>query len=263
MRVFVSYRRDDNPWVAGRLRDRLAETYASSNVFFDVDDVPLGADFRDVIRSTLREVDVVLAVIGVGWNAERLSSETDFVRAELHEALQQQKRLIPVLIGDTPMPTPQVLPAELEPLAYLNALRLRPDPDFGSDVARLIAGIGSDEREARSDDGAPLRARNATDNVESPSDEVLCELVTRIDDGDGEFLIVERGTGIDVPFMQTTTLDNVSGGDRWLVERHDPSANERLRTTLPDRESVQRLIVSWAHNPEAAVDASTWESFEL
>jgi hypothetical protein len=40
-----------------------------------------------------------------------------------------EERIIPILIGDTRMPTPDVLPPELEPLAYLNALRLRPDPD--------------------------------------------------------------------------------------------------------------------------------------
>ena len=135
MRVFVSYRREDNPWFAGRLRDRLVETYAGDEVFFDVDDVPLGADFRDVIRSTLREVDVVLAIIGPGWNPQRLASETDFVRVELHEALRQKKRLIPVLIGDTPMPKPEILPTELEEFAYLNATRLRPDPDFANDAA--------------------------------------------------------------------------------------------------------------------------------
>jgi len=274
MRVFVAYRRDDNQWVAGRLRDRLADTYESSNVFFDVDDIPLGADFRDVIRSTLREVDVVLAVIGVGWSAERLSSETDFVRAELHEALLQKKRLIPVLVGDTRMPTAEALPPELESLAYLNALRLRPDPDFASDAARLIAGIGPDQPaspveggDGRRGDSAtaaqPIRATNGTDEFEGPSDEVLCQLVTRIDEGDEEFLTVVRGTGPDATFIQTTTVGDHDGGDRWVVERHDPSVDERLRTTLPDRESVQRVIVAWVHDPEASVELGPWEPFDL
>ena len=142
MRVFVSYRREDNPWVAGRLRDRLVEAYGDSNVFFDVDDIPMGDDFRDVIRGTLEDVDVVLAIIGSGWNPDRLAEGTDFVRAELVEALRLHKRVIPVLIGDTPMPSVAVLPSDLGEFAYLNAVRLRPDPDFTSDVARLVTGLG-------------------------------------------------------------------------------------------------------------------------
>src|SRR5262245_8353791 len=133
MRVFVSYRRGDNAMAAGRLRDRLIAVYAPGDVFFDVDDIPSGVDFRDVIRAKLLDVDVVLAVIGRDWNPERLSSETDYVRAELHEALQQKKLLIPVLLDDTQMPQPDVLPDELKPFAYLNAAHLRADPDFATD----------------------------------------------------------------------------------------------------------------------------------
>jgi hypothetical protein len=142
MRVFVSYRRDDTQWVAGRLHDRLAEAYGEDNVFFDVDDIPMGADFRDVIRETLERVDVVLAVVGEGWNLARLAQDTDFVRAELREALALKKRVVPVLVGDTKMPTAAVLPADLEELAYLNAVRLRADPDFATDADRLVASLG-------------------------------------------------------------------------------------------------------------------------
>jgi TIR domain len=66
MRVSVSYRGEDNPCVAGRLRDRLVDAYGDSNVFFDVDDIPMGVDLRDVIRGTLEDVDVVLAIIRSG-----------------------------------------------------------------------------------------------------------------------------------------------------------------------------------------------------
>ena len=55
------------------------------------------------------------------------------------------------------MPSPDVLPDELEALAYLNAMRLRPDPDFTADVARLIAGIAAANR------SDPLHCRIADD----------------------------------------------------------------------------------------------------
>jgi len=165
MRVFVSYRREDS-WAVGRLRDRL--TLEHHNVFLDVDDIPPGVDFRVVISSTLRDIDVVLAVIGAGWTQEDLSRETDPVRAELHEALQQNKRLIPVLIGDTPMPQPDALPVELEPFAYLNATRVRADPDFPNDADRLIAALGpSDPDDNNEVDRQPPR-RTATVSLVRP-----------------------------------------------------------------------------------------------
>ncbi len=40
MRVFLSYRRADDLFLAGRLRDRLAEDFGEENVFFDVDSIP-------------------------------------------------------------------------------------------------------------------------------------------------------------------------------------------------------------------------------
>ena len=140
MRVFVSYRRTDSRQVAGRLRDHLAEVFGEENVFFDVDSVEFGVDFRDVIRATLRRSDAVVVVIGPNFDVERLAEEHDYVRLELKEALSQRKRIIPVLVEDARMPAPEHLPG-LEDLAYFNAAPVRADPDFRRDTARLIASL--------------------------------------------------------------------------------------------------------------------------
>jgi hypothetical protein len=42
-KIFINYRRDDSISTAGRLYDRLAQTY--NNLFMDVDHIPAGVDF--------------------------------------------------------------------------------------------------------------------------------------------------------------------------------------------------------------------------
>ena len=141
MRVFLSYRRADDLFLAGRLRDRLAEDFGEENVFFDVDSIPPGTDFRDVTRERIDAADVVVALIGSRWDSTRLARTNDHVRIELGQSVRQHKPLIPVLIADTAMPAPDELPEELVTIAFLHALRIRPDPDFRDDSARLVEAI--------------------------------------------------------------------------------------------------------------------------
>jgi hypothetical protein len=43
--IFINYRRDDAPGVAGRLFDYLASKYPRGNLFMDVDAMQPGMDF--------------------------------------------------------------------------------------------------------------------------------------------------------------------------------------------------------------------------
>lgn len=138
VRVFVSYRRSDSSAIAGRLCDRLRAEFGKRNIFYDVDSVDYGVDFRDVMVEKLARVDVVLVLIGKRWDPQRLHASTDYVRIEISEALRQGKRVVPVLLDNFEMPSPDILPSGLRKLAYLNASRLRLDPDFHRDATRII-----------------------------------------------------------------------------------------------------------------------------
>lgn len=140
-RVFVSYRRNDTRHAAGRLRDRLADAFGEESVFFDVYSIEFGLDFRTVIRDSLRTVDAVLTVIGPAFDPARLARHDDYVRLELLEALRQDKLIVPVLVDEARIPAPDELPSELESLSYRSAAVLRPDPDFGKDVGRLVESL--------------------------------------------------------------------------------------------------------------------------
>jgi len=146
--LFISYRREDSADVTGRIYDRLSTHFGAVNVFKDVDSIPLGLDFREVISHAVAKASVVVVVVGKNWlgsshdseNA-RIHNQTDFVRTEVAAALNQKKPVIPVLVSGAKMPLEADLPDEIKGFAYRNGVKVRPDPDFDHDVERLIKGI--------------------------------------------------------------------------------------------------------------------------
>ena len=145
--VFLSYRRDDTQYVAGRLYDRLAAQFGEDHVFMDVASIKPGSDFYAEIHKAVGSSDVVLALIGLSWvtakderGNRRLDDAADLVRMEITAALDRKVGLIPVLVEDTRMPHEDEIPIELRPLTRLNAAQVR-HVTFRSDAATLIAVI--------------------------------------------------------------------------------------------------------------------------
>ncbi len=145
--IFLSYRRSDSQDVAGRIYDRLIQHFGDEHVFKDVDSIPLGVDFRRYVGDQVARCDVLLAVIGPHWLAaseqrgRRLDDPRDLVRVEIASALKRDIPVVPVLVGGAAMPAEEALPAELRELSFRHGIPVRPDPDFHSDVSRLIEGL--------------------------------------------------------------------------------------------------------------------------
>src|SRR5262249_14200668 len=71
----------------------------------------------------------------------RLEDENDWVRREIELALSRGVVVIPLLLKSVAMPDSLRLPPSLHPLVYLNALKVRNDPDFDHDMKRVIDRI--------------------------------------------------------------------------------------------------------------------------
>ena len=130
-RLVISYRREDSAAYAGRLSDHLVEDLGDDVVFLDIDDIPPGSDFVEVIESALSEADVLLALIGPRWitaenshGRRRLEDPMDYVRLEVGTALRRDIRVIPILVGGSDMPTQDQLPPDLEGLVRRNAFEI-------------------------------------------------------------------------------------------------------------------------------------------
>lgn len=147
-KIFISYRREDTKWVATTLRDALRKRFGSDSVFLDIDNIPVGVDFRVHIQNAIGRCDIVLVIIGTRWAApipnsshRRIDEPDDYLRLEIEAALNRNIPVVPVLIDDTPMPAEFELPASLKELRYRQATRLRWGNDLNRDKELVLIQV--------------------------------------------------------------------------------------------------------------------------
>src|SRR5580704_2352831 len=151
-KVFISYRRQDSAEVTKRLQGRLQNHFVSGSVFYDIDSIPPGDDFRNRLSGAVEQSDALLAVIGARWldaaytegpkqGARRLDDPDDYVRIEIEAALSLGVPVIPVLVDGASMPKGAALPDGMKELAYRNAAEVRLGPEFNVYVDRLIHSL--------------------------------------------------------------------------------------------------------------------------
>ncbi len=150
-KIFISYRRTDSGHIAGRIYDRLRSEFGEAQIFFDVDNIPLGADFRSHIRQSIDDSAVAIAIVGAAWvNRDWTkrrwifnfgAQSEDFVRTEIELALELGVSILPVLVDNTAMPAMDVLPRSLHPFTFRNASPVRAGRDFHADMERILKMI--------------------------------------------------------------------------------------------------------------------------
>ncbi|MEV5208260.1 toll/interleukin-1 receptor domain-containing protein [Micromonospora sp. NPDC053740] len=144
--IFINYRTVDSALGAVMLDNKLVERFGRDLVFRDDRSLPMGKAFEQILWDRLQTSDVVLAVIGPHWLTEAvdglqlIADSNDFVHREIAKALDLNLNLVPVLVGDTPLPKPQELPQELRRLPEYKAFSIRarnPEPDINRLVDQL------------------------------------------------------------------------------------------------------------------------------
>src|SRR5262249_37644434 len=129
--VFISYRRGDSAGYAQAIYNKLVSRFSKDHVFMDVDTIEPGVDFVHVIERAVSECSVLLVLIGNRWlesqgsTGIRLNDPNDFVRLEITTALAHDIWIIPVLLEGVTMPSEEVLPEPLRPLARREAVEIR------------------------------------------------------------------------------------------------------------------------------------------
>ncbi|TDH17927.1 tetratricopeptide repeat protein [Segetibacter sp. 3557_3] len=147
-KIFISYRRSDSMDITGRMYDHLVNAFPGATIFKDVDSIAPGDNFKTHIIDSIKHCRVMLIMMSRDWamvkgtdGKRRLEDPDDIVRLEIETALQYQLTIIPVLINDVKMPDFALVPKSIQPILYLNAIQLRPDPDFKNDIGRLITRL--------------------------------------------------------------------------------------------------------------------------
>ena len=146
-RIAISYRRDDSAGITGRIFDRLVARYGGDSVFRDVDNIPLGVDFREHINTVLARTDITLVVVGKRWfgplprRRRRIDDPTDPVRVKVETALRNGMPVVPVLVEGGAMPNIDQLPDSLKEFVYRNGLEVDSGRDFEQHIERLIRSM--------------------------------------------------------------------------------------------------------------------------
>ena len=140
--------------VTGVIHDKLSAYFGRDSIFYDVDTISMGTDFRKKINMAVGKCDVLLAVIGENWLEKRfdegpskgqrkLDDPNDWVRLEIETALTRDIPVVPVLIDNAKLPSKEDLPDALQELPFRNKADVRRDPDFSGDLERLTDGLQS------------------------------------------------------------------------------------------------------------------------
>jgi glycerophosphoryl diester phosphodiesterase len=159
-RVFISYRRQETAWPARQLYDLLVAELGADRVFKDVDNIEPGDDFVERIQSAVGSCQVLLALIGPQWltardatGARRLDDPEDFVRLEVETALYRDDvRVIPILVDNAQMPSPQQLPEGLAALTRRQAVEINP---VNFDTRRLLRVLNDTLNDVRREAAEP------------------------------------------------------------------------------------------------------------
>jgi hypothetical protein len=149
-KLWISYRREDAPGLAGHVHDRLAREFGRDLLGMDVDSIPLGVNFVTALQEEVAKCGVLLAVIGPDWlkvrgkdGKRRLDNPNDFVRVEIAAALRREIPVIPILLEGTRVPSDDELPRDLQELYNRNALQVR-HASFDKDIDRLVWSLKRD-----------------------------------------------------------------------------------------------------------------------
>ena len=242
--IFLSYRRTDGPQ-ACRVCDWLVGRFGADAVFMDVTAIPFAVSFSDFIREAIEESSILIALIGADWHA-RINEADDPVRMEIETALANEVPVLPVLIGNTPMPGPEQLPQSIAAITLQNAITVGVLHDFNAHMQLLLPKIESIL-------GA-MAAESAT-TADPRIVQVACSGIV-------DFLI-DRVNLRDDEFLRTFSWHALGTNE---FERMAPNAGtfflHRI-TRLAELLELHFIVSCWGHASDVEYMLAGWVTSEL
>jgi hypothetical protein len=249
-RVFISYRRRDQPALAQWLRQKIASELNGEEVFLDAKDIESGDRFPDRIQRAIDSSSVFVALIGPQWNpplpagGRRLDRPDDFVRREVALGLERaegdpMRLVLPVLFDGCTMPDPAELPGDVRPLTDFQALSLP-----AGAYQEVVQGVAQRVL-ARLDelDTTPREERWVTEQI-------ALDLLPL-----GSARIVELGRELNRRFKTVQTAPESARALARVIYRIGPPALQYLIATGKPHEQLESLLellaTNWI-NPKAA-----------
>ena len=243
--IFMSYRREDSSGHATALQDKLEHHFGAAAIVRDLEDIRPGIDFRRFISETLPKCSVLLVLIGPRWLSAidkdgrvRLEQEGDLVRAEIAQALQQERMfVIPVLVGGARMPPESSVPLNISALCRRSAVELD-EARWDHDVNGLIDVVQDALRERGLDvSDAYLRT------LQRMFEEKGLECRTNVQHGKHRFGLVAKGPSLNInqagmrgmhPLLRVLFFGGLASQAFFSISVHRDLAPDRLRDLFSD-----------------------------
>ncbi len=217
-KLFLSYRRQDTEADATALYHALTKEFGPNAVFKDVDNVPLGANWKDFVGRSVADSVVMILLIGPSWQP------TEAVLLELREAARLRVPVLPILFRGARMEAiaPQ-LPADLQAIADLNAAKVDHE-SWERDLAPVIETLRP-LLPASQPSGGPIAAATPASGPRSRGVPTLALLaaclvavaavgavaLTALSGGDDEALsATSPNPSVDIAVGPTSSLSNLS-----------------------------------------------------
>ncbi len=126
-----------------RIYPAITAQLPNQKIFRDIDGIPLGKEFPDLLREKLADATIVLVIIGLRWLEilkQRKTDPIDYVREEVRFALESQAVVIPVTLGGAMVRSEADLAdfPTLQSLAHCSGTHVRMERDFAHDIDYLV-----------------------------------------------------------------------------------------------------------------------------
>jgi WD40 repeat protein len=131
--VFISYSERDRQTME-KIRNSLRRE--SLTVWTNTTDVQTGEDFQSAIDRGIEQTDNLVYLVSPD------SVQSEFVRKELEYAVSLHKRLIPILVRETP---PESIPLALQGVQYIDLTDNVKEDDYVLDESKLLKILHQDE----------------------------------------------------------------------------------------------------------------------
>jgi hypothetical protein len=242
--IFLSYRRTDGPQ-ACRIYDWLSARFGGDAVFMDVTAIPIAVSFSEFIREAIVQSKVLIALIGADWH-ERIAEPDDLVCKEIETAFLNGIPVLPVLIGNTPMPDRDSLPDAIADIAAQNAVTVGVLHNFHTHMQSLLPKIESIL-------GAMAVESEVTANPQ------IVQLACR---GIVDYLIEKAGHSSN-PAVQTVDWRTIGTNDFGnMTGNHGTLFLHRI-TRLAELLELHFILSFWGHASDIEYVLAGWAMSEL
>jgi pterin-4a-carbinolamine dehydratase len=142
--IFISYRRADAAAEAGRLHSTILEDLGKNSVFMDISSIEPGALWPKELEDALNAAQILVVVIGPEWlrisdrfGFRRIDQDDDWVRREIEFALQNDKKILPLLVRRAELPPTNALPPSIRSLTDRQVVEIR-DAYWNHDIKLVL-----------------------------------------------------------------------------------------------------------------------------